>query len=63
MHINTKFAIKDKVNIDGYENLDVYITAIQWRSDNKVVYECAWISNGDPKLALIEEWRLNLCQS
>lgn len=62
MQINTKFGVEDKVNIDGCENLYVYITAITWRSQDKITYECSWIANGDPKIALIEEWRLNLFQ-
>jgi hypothetical protein len=58
-NILPKFNIGDKVNIDGCKNLIGVITGVMWRNINQISYEVSYISNGDSKNPIIEEWRLS----
>jgi hypothetical protein len=58
--IETQFNIKDQVLIDGDKTLIAVITAIQWRSEQQINYECSWFANGKIEYAVIEGWRLTL---
>jgi len=58
--VAAEFSVGDKVWVDGCRELTGIITAIQWRHVDMVNFEVSWISNGEPKIALIESWRLTL---
>lgn len=62
MQINSKFSVRDKLYIDDCKKLKVVVTAIIWRSADKITYECSWIDNSKSEIALIEEWRLTLAE-
>lgn len=60
MKIETKFAPKDRVIIDGCKDLICVITAVQWRNSVQICYEVSWICQGKSETVILEEWRLTL---
>ena len=53
-----KFAVKQRVCIDGCHDLVGTITAIMFKASNVPVYEVGWIANGVPQSVWIDEYRL-----
>lgn len=56
--VESAFAVRDKVHVDGCKDLVAVITAVQWRNPQIVNYEVSWIANGEARCSIIEGWRL-----
>jgi hypothetical protein len=56
--LSTKYSLRTPVHIDGCEDLTGYITSVQWRHAELVMYEVSWMTNGKSENSLIEEWRI-----
>ena len=62
MIVESEFALRDKVNIDGCKELVGVITAVIWRHPTIINYEVSWVSNGKSESSSIEGWRLALVE-
>ena len=62
MIIESKFAVGDKVNIDGCKELTGVITGIMWRHQTIINYEVSWVTAGKSESPILEGWRLTLAE-
>ena len=62
MIVESEFAIKDKVNVDGCKELTGVITGIIWRHPTIINYEVSWVVAGKSESSVIEGWRLTLAE-
>lgn len=62
MITESKFAVQDRVNIDGCKELTGVITAVIWRAPTIVNYEVSWVVAGKSESPMIEGWRLSLAE-
>lgn len=53
-----KFALRDRVTMDGCADLIGTITAATFRTGSSIEYEVSWMHNGDAKSAYVQEFRL-----
>ena len=56
--IESEYAPRQRVHIDGDKHLTGVITAVQWRNPRVINYEVSWVTNGESKHDVIEGWRL-----
>lgn len=56
--ITAEFSPRDRVYVDGCENLVGVVTAVQWRHRDVINYEVSWIDSGLSHSPIIEGWRL-----
>lgn len=56
--LECKFAIGERVRIDGDGSIAGVIVGVEWRSRTVVRYEVSRICNADAKFTFFDEWRL-----
>lgn len=57
--LECKHAIGQSVHIDGDGSIIGRVVAIEWKRPDVVRYEVSWVSNGDAKFIIFDEWRLS----
>lgn len=57
--LECKFAIRQRVHVDGDSSITGVVTMIEWRAPDIVRYEVSWLCGGDAKFIIFDEWRLS----
>ena len=60
MKFESKFALRDRVLIDGDDSLRGTVTGFRFHDVCGALIEVAWVHNGDHRTAWVEEWRVSL---
>jgi hypothetical protein len=55
----TLYRLKQRVLIDGGEDMPAVIVRIILRADARPLYDCEWVNDGAMQCATIEEFRLS----
>lgn len=56
----SRFAIGDRVRIDGHSDMIAVVTGNLWRGDNWHEVEVSWINAGAMQTSWMPPWRLDL---
>lgn len=62
IHFLSRFAIRDRVYMDGCRSVAGVVTGFTFRDTRTPVVEVGWFVNGDAKSTWFEEWRLAPCE-